>query len=85
SRVVADYERRYWQLKQENDALRSGCVELRNQVAVNEKTIATLNARLTEITHSRGWRLLTLLRRVRLALIPRNSWRERLIFGDSRK
>lgn len=59
--------------------------ELERQVASREKTIATLNAQLAEITNSRGWRWLTALRRVRLALVPRNSWRERLIFGDCRK
>lgn len=85
SRVIAGYERRYWQLKQENDALRNACIELRDQVAADEKTIAALNAQLAEITNSRGWRWLTFWRRVRLALVPKNSWRERLIFGDNRK
>jgi sulfatase maturation enzyme AslB (radical SAM superfamily) len=60
-------------------------VELEHRVASNEQTIAALNAQLTEITNSRGWRLLTFMRRVRLMLVPKNSWRERLIFGDSRK
>lgn len=60
-------------------------VELERQLASSQETIAALNAQLAEITTSRGWRWLNILRRVRLALVPRNSWRERLIFGDSRK
>lgn len=56
---------------------------LEHQVASKEETIAALNAQLAEILDSRGWRLLTWLRRVRLTLAPKGSLRERLIFGST--
>jgi len=47
--------------------------ELEARIASQQETINTLNAQLAEIKNSRGWRLVTLLRRMRMALAPKNS------------
>jgi hypothetical protein len=59
--------------------------ELTAQIAAQEETINAQNAQIAEIYDSRGWRLLEFLRRVRLALAPKGSQRERFILGHARE
>jgi len=65
SRVVRDYERKFWRLWKENVDLRSLAGEMQGRLAEQEETLEKMSNQLTELERSRGWRLLTLLRRMR--------------------
>lgn len=48
ARVVAAYERRFWQLWQENQARRELSIEQRNELTEKEQTVQTLTAQLSD-------------------------------------
>ena len=85
-RVLRDYERRFWVLWKENADLRGLALELRNQVAADERTVQTLQAQvarqqqqLDDVTRSPSWRLAQFLQRTRLAFAPPGSRRVRML------
>jgi hypothetical protein len=92
-RLARAYERRFWQLWKENVDLRELAGELRDQLAAGEAERRELEGQLTEkerrvdelehqaeeIFTSRSWRLLNVVQRLRLKLIPRGGRLERLL------
>lgn len=52
---------------------------LNKQAGEKDKLIRSLAAQLMEIKGSRGWRLVRVLWQIRLFLIPKDSWRERIV------
>ncbi len=86
ARVVAAYERRFWQLWQENQARRDLSIEQRNESAslrekVQELTVqvSNLEARQAELDRSMAWALLKRLQYLQSRLAPPGSRRERLL------
>jgi hypothetical protein len=58
---------------------RDGQIDTLNQaVADRDVQISSLNQALAEIESSRAWKLVTLIRKIRIWLIPKDSHRERL-------
>jgi len=75
--VLRDYERRFWLLWKENVELRSLTLEMRESLSAGEQA----QQQLLDITSSPSWSLLQSVRRLRLALAPRGSARERMLDG----
>jgi SAM-dependent methyltransferase len=94
ARLVRDYERKFFLLWKENLDLRSQAVQMRDELAALEGQYSGMKlttsdleqraeqarAELQAIFNSRGWRFLNFLYRIRLALVPQGSRRERLLF-----
>jgi len=94
ARLTRDFERKFFLLWKENVDLRILVGEMRNELATLDGASAEMQQKISElelqtersqaelqaISNSRGWRLLNALYRIRLALAPPGSRRERLLF-----
>ncbi|MDP1624242.1 MAG: class I SAM-dependent methyltransferase [bacterium] len=92
-RLVREYERKFWYLWKENTDLRSLSVKMRQDLSeqadqvrilmqqneVIEQSMQALTAQVTEIKGNRDWKLVTVICKIRMWLIPRGSYREFLI------
>jgi hypothetical protein len=79
SQVIAAYERRLWQLQQENQASRQAYTELDNrgkQIQALNVQLSDLTARQAALEASAGWALLKRLQRWRARLAPPGSRRD---------
>jgi SAM-dependent methyltransferase len=79
SQVIAAYERRLWQLQQENQASRQVHIELENkekQMRALSVQLSDLTARQAALEASVGWALLKSLQRWRARLAPPGSKRD---------
>ncbi|MFV2045644.1 MAG: methyltransferase domain-containing protein [Anaerolineales bacterium] len=100
TRLIREYERKYWELWKGNSELRVGTVEMRNQLASHEETIQDLSTRgeenrqrvedlgahLNSVLSSRSWRLMEKVQQLRLIVVPQGSRRERLLLpGGNRE
>jgi len=86
ARVVAAYERRFWQLWQENQARRELSIEQRNELAKKEQAVQALTAQVSDwetrwahLEGSIGWALLQRLQHWRARVAPPGSRREQLL------
>ena len=52
---------------------------LRQQAEEKEQPVQALTAQATEITSSKAWKLVTIIRKIRVWLLPEDSHRERLV------
>ena len=90
SRIISTYERRLWQLGQENQARRELGIEQRNELSAKEYEKAALRAELKslseeveylkeirrKIEQSPGWQLLQKMQSVRARIAPPRSVRD---------
>ncbi|MEO0249484.1 MAG: glycosyltransferase [candidate division WOR-3 bacterium] len=86
ARVIAAYERRFWQLLRENQARRELNLEQRNELAEKEQVIRALTAQVSDwetrwahLESSIGWALLRRLQYLRACVAPPGSRREQLL------
>lgn len=86
ARVIAAYERRFWQLLQENQARRELNIEQRNELAEKERAVQVLTAQVSDwetrwahLESSIGWALLQRLQHWRARVAPPGSRREQLL------
>ena len=85
-RLVREYERKFWYLWKENTDLRSLSAEMRQnlseqaeQVREKEQSVQALTAQAMEITSSKAWKSVAVIRKIRVWLLPKDSHRERLV------
>ena len=86
-KLVQEYERRFWQLRKENFDLRQLSIEMQDklrqqenqtqvfgtQVAEKEQTVQALRAQMAEIESSKAWKFVTVIRKIRMWLIPKDG------------
>lgn len=91
-RLVREYERKFWYLWKENTDLRSLSAEmrqnfsdqvdqvriLRQQTEEKEQSVQRLTTQVAEIENSKAWKLVTVIRKIRVWIFPMGSHRERL-------
>ena len=75
----ADHEQEVRAMELQSAEKDKQIVALNKQVLEKDKSICSLDAQLKEIKGSRGWRLVRVLWQIRLFLIPKDSWRERIV------
>ncbi len=89
TRVIAAYERRFWQLKRENQARRKFGIEQRNELAAKEMEVQALNVQVQVLsTQVRNWetRWADLEQTIGGALLQKlQYWRSRLAPPSSRR
>ncbi len=90
SRLVQEYERKFWQLRKENFDLRQLSAEMQGilrqlehqsqglgiQLTEKEQNAQALTAQLMEMRTSKAWKFSTEMRKVRFWLFPEGSTRE---------
>jgi GT2 family glycosyltransferase/glycosyltransferase involved in cell wall biosynthesis len=79
--VIAAYERRFWQLEQENQTYRHLNLEQQEALAAKEQTILAWQTRWTRLEGSMGWVLAQKLQHWRSRLAPAHSLRDQLLEG----
>ena len=83
TRVLREYERKFWPLWQENQELRRVNVTLRQRVndweAEKERIIQSFTAEAEKIRSRPGWLFLETLQPLIRLLVPPGSWRERAL------
>jgi len=99
ARVIATYERRFWQLERENQARREFGVEQRNELAAKEQKIQALReqaqvlsaqienwkTRWSDLEQTPGWAVLQQLQYWRSRLAPPGSRREQWLDAAFRR
>jgi hypothetical protein len=83
--LIAAYERRLWQLEQENQAYRKLCAEQDDQLVSHEQKSRKWETRWAVLEASIGWALLRRLQRWRSRLAPVGSKREQLLKATFRR
>jgi hypothetical protein len=89
SRLVRDYERKFFLLGKENSDLRSLSLEMREQISQLDLSIKALHeelanqeserqVQLADIYNSRGWAALQRIQRLRMRIVPPGSSREKI-------
>lgn len=68
-RLAREYERHFWRLANENQALRQGLVEMRAELQAARQQGQLLQAQLAGIERGRVWRLMATFHRLRTGLL----------------
>jgi GT2 family glycosyltransferase len=87
-RIIANYERKYWQVTQELQGLREINNEQRLEISKRDKEIQkqkkevhNLELELSELRSSHSWQLISRFQRTRERFIPVGSGRERFFYS----
>ena len=64
-------------LTKENESISTELIDVQSKLTNTEHTLQQINSRLLEIYHSTAWKLIKIIWKIRLLLIPKGSQRER--------